>query len=94
MRLLEPNESVLEGRWIKAGGGVVADDTSRRIEELISAQLTRLAASEDGWDILYVDKRDGRMWELTYPHKDWHGGGPPLLTNVAKDLAERKYRLR
>jgi hypothetical protein len=33
------------------------------------------------------------MWELTYPHKDWHGGGPPSLANVTKDYVQRKYRL-
>lgn len=93
MRLLEPNEVLLEGRWIKEGNKVVADDTTSRIEHLISSELDKLATSDDGWDVLYIDRRDGRMWELTYPHKDWHGGGPPSLTNVAKDHVQRKYRL-
>jgi hypothetical protein len=93
MKLLEANEVFLEGRWINTGAKVVADDTARRIEELISSQLTKLAASEEGWEVLYLDKRDGRFWELSYPHSGWHGGGPPSLTNVTKDQAERKYRL-
>jgi hypothetical protein len=93
MKLLEPNEELLEGRWIKVGGKVVADDTARRIEELISTQLTKVATSEDGWEVLYLDKRDGRHWELSYPNKDWHGGGPPSLASVTKEYVERKYHL-
>lgn len=93
MKLLDPKEVLLEGRWIKTGTMVVADDTARRIEDLISSQLTRLNVSADGWEVLYLDKRDGRFWELSYPHKDWHGGGPPSLANITKDHAEKKYRL-
>jgi hypothetical protein len=91
MILLEPDEVRLEGQWLKKGGKVIADDTAIRIEELISSELTRLAASVDGWDVLYVDKRDGRLWELTYPHKEWHGGGPPSLAYVTKDYVQMKY---
>ena len=93
MRLLEPNEVQLEGHWIKAGSKVVADDTARRIDELVSSHLAKRATSDDGWDVLYLDRRDGRLWELTYPHKDWHGGGPPSLANVTEDYVQKKYRL-
>jgi hypothetical protein len=93
MNLLNPDEVLLEGRWIKAGAAVVADDIARRIEELISSHLTKVAASVDGWEVLYLDEHDGRFWELSYPHKDWHGGGPPSLANLSKDQAERKFRL-
>jgi hypothetical protein len=93
MKPLEPNEVRLEGQWLKAGDQVIADDTARRIDELISSELTRVSSSKDGWDVLYVDERDGRMWELTYPHSEWHGGGPPSLTNVTEDYARTKYGL-
>jgi hypothetical protein len=91
MKPLEPNEDRLEGQWLKINDKVIADDTARRIDELISSGLTRVAASKDGWDVLYVDKRDGRRWELTYPHKDWHGGGPPTLICVSDDYVGTKY---
>lgn len=93
MRLLEPNEVRLDGQWIKVGDEVVDDDTTRRIRELISCALTKVAIAKNGWEALYVDQRDGRMWELTYPHSDWHGGGPPSLINVAKDHVQTKYGL-
>ncbi len=93
MKPLEAHEVQLDGQWLKVGTKVVADDIARRIDELVAFELTRLTASKDGWDVLYVDKRDGRMWELTYPHKDWHGGGPPSLTCVTKDYVQTKYGL-
>jgi len=92
MKPLEPDEIRLEGKWVKVAGKVIADDTALRINELISSELTKLATANGGWDVLYIDKRDGRMWELTYPHSDWHGGGPPSLTNLSKDQAEKKYQ--
>ena len=92
MNPLEPNEQRLEGQWLKVNAKVVADETSRRIEELISTVLTKVATSEDGWDTLYIDNRDGRKWELTYPHKEWHGGGPPTLTCVTDVEACAKYK--
>lgn len=93
MSSLEPNEQRLEGQWLKVDAKVVADETARRIDELISTELTKLATSEDGWNTLYVDNRDGRKWELTYPHKEWHGGGPPTLTCVSDSYVWEKYKL-
>ncbi len=93
MKPLGPDEVQLEGKWEKVAGKVIADDTALRIKELVSSELTKLATSNGGWDVLYVDKRDGRMWELTYPHSDWHGGGPPSLTHVTKDYVKAKYGL-
>ena len=93
MSPLDPNEQRLEGQWIKVDAKVVADETARRIDELISTELTQIATSEDGWDTLYVDKRDGRKWELTYPHKEWHAGGPPTLTCVPDSCVRAKYEV-
>ncbi len=90
---INPSEQKLEGQWVKAGTKVVADETAQRIEELISTSLTKIAISEDGWEVLYADEQDGRKWELTYPHKEWHGGGPPMLTCVSEDYSKEKYRI-
>jgi hypothetical protein len=93
MSPLQPNELRLEGQWLKVDAKVVADETARRIDELTSTELTKVASSEDGWDTLYVDTRDGRKWELTYPHKEWHGGGPATLTCVPDAYVRAKYKL-
>ena len=93
VKSFEPGENRLEGDWVTIDGKVVADETARRIEALISEELTRITASPDGWDILFLDQRDGRKWELTYPHKEWHGGGPPTLTCISDTYAQSKYNI-
>jgi hypothetical protein len=45
------------------------------------------------WETLYRDPNDGRYWERTYPHSDWHGGGPPCLTKITFDAAKEKYKV-
>jgi hypothetical protein len=92
MKFIHSHESRLEGIWVKIDGKVVADETAQRIEELIKSDLTELSVSEDGWETLYVDNRDGRKWKLTYPHKEWHGGGPPTLTLEMDDYSQAKNR--
>jgi len=89
---LGPDETRLEGHWVKIDGKVITDETARRVDELISSELTKVATSEDGWDVLFADTRSGKRWELTYPHKEWHGGGPPTLTCVSDDYVRAKYK--
>jgi hypothetical protein len=62
-----------------------------RVEWLVTSQLHRVATDPSGWNTLYEDPRDGRLWELTYPKSEMHGGGPPTLTVVAKDEARHRY---
>jgi hypothetical protein len=70
---------------------VEADSTARRIEFLIKDLLHQLANDASGWDVLYRDPNDGRLWELTYPKSGWQGGGPPRLTCITADAAREKY---
>jgi hypothetical protein len=80
--LIQPYETEIIGRWEEVDGAVVGDATCNRIQQLTSDYLQLLSSSEDGWTMLYRDPIDGRHWELTYPHNDWHGGGPPSLIQV------------
>ena len=86
-----PAEPDLVGQWFIKDGHVVADEMCRRIESLIENYLDELGHDATGWDVLYRDPKDGRLWELTYPQSDMHGGGPPRLTLVSIDKANRKY---
>ena len=70
-----------------------ADSVCDRVEWLVKFRLQRVAADPSGWNTLYRDPRDGRLWELTYPRSEMHGGGPPTLTLVAKDEARHRYEL-
>ena len=85
---LAPDERVLVGAWTD-GPGSEHDEADRRIFWLVSRRLIPLAVTEGGWRQLFRDPRDGRLWELTFPHGSLHGGGPRRLECVAALVAER-----
>lgn len=88
---LGPEERVLAGSWPEPRAGTVHDEIDRRIFWLVSRRLTRLAVAEGGWRQLYRDPRDGRLWELSFPHGSLHGGGPRRLECVTAPLAAERY---
>jgi hypothetical protein len=88
---IEPNESEIRGVWEARGGSVAESGACDRIRELVSTHLRELARDSTGWDVLLLDPDDGRYWELTYPSSESHGGGPPLLRAIARQVAEQKY---
>jgi hypothetical protein len=88
---LRPDETDLVGRWILRDGQVVGDPVCHRVKALVSGPLERIAADETGWDTLYRDPSDGRLWEHTYPQSELHGGGPPRLTVIDPVTAQVKY---
>jgi len=92
-RELVPHEALLVGQWISKNGKTIEDEISERITWLIRNSLKRMATDATGWDTLYKDPRDGRLWELTYPHSEMHGGGPPLLRALSLEDARAKYSL-
>lgn len=90
---LSQEEQRLDGAWIDAPEGQVSDEVDRRIFWLVRHALRSVAMTNGGWDQLFVDPRDGRYWELTFPHGSLHGGGPRRLTNLPPDEAEARYGL-
>ena len=64
-----------------------------RIQHLISNVLVKLGVSKEagGWETLFLDPTDGRLWERTFPHGHMHGGGPPRLATISEDDAIRRY---
>ena len=93
MTTLKSHENKLVGKWNVVNGNVESDATCLRIEKLLTNDLSKVAESDDGWDILYRDNNDGRYWELTYPHDDYHGGGPPCLVHISDEEARKKYKV-
>jgi hypothetical protein len=91
---IDPSEKVLTGKWIQQGGRIVADSVSDRIFALTKSHLIEVGKNSSGWNILYRDPGDGRLWELTYPQGDLHGGGPPHLNCITAADAGRKYGAR
>jgi hypothetical protein len=89
---LGPTESELRGRWIaQPDGRVGGDRVDERIRWLTIHRLEALATTSDGWDWLFRDPRDGRLWELTFPQGSLHGSGPRLLTVIDPELALARY---
>ncbi|MFL5618611.1 MAG: Imm27 family immunity protein [Gemmatimonadaceae bacterium] len=91
---LGPDEELLAGSWTEPGVGSVHDQVDRRILWLVSRRLTLLGVTEGGWRQLYQDPRDGRFWELTFPHGSLHGGGPRRLECVAALVAAQRYGMK
>ena len=91
---LAPDETLLVGSWEFDGSANRADSICKRIDWLIREHLERVASSPQwgDWEVLYVDPIDGRFWELTYPHGELQGGGPPQLESISAEVAKRKYQ--
>ena len=87
---LRDDEVSLVGEWRhEVGGGT--DDVDARIFWLVTQVLEPVASAEGGWDQLFRDPRDGRYWELTFPHGSLYGGGPRMLSVVEAGVAATKY---
>ena len=90
-RDLHPDETELWGQWLDTGNRIEDDAIGARIRWLAAERLERLASDPGGWDALYRDPRDGRLWELTHPNSHLHGGGPPRLALVTAAEAAARY---
>lgn len=88
---LSPRETELNGSWIIQDGDVVADKVCIRISTLTKKYLQQVGTDQSGWDQLYLDPEDGRLWELLYLQSELEGGGPPTLRVVSLEGAKAKY---
>lgn len=88
---IEPHETFFSGESPFVDGRFVETESARRLRDLLANHLIRIAASADGWDVLYRDPDDGRLWERTCPHSEMHGGGPSELRCLSRSDAVAKY---
>lgn len=88
---IDPSETLLTGKWIRGGDGIVSDETYQRIRQLVNGPLVKLGTDWSGWGTLYRDPSDGRLWELIYPQGHLHGGGPPQLRVLTPEEATKKH---
>jgi hypothetical protein len=89
--MIDSSETEIRGDFLMIDGQVVADASTLRIETLRDEYLREIGRDASGWDTLYMDPYDGRLWEHTYPQSHMHGGGPPLLRLIGTEEARRKY---
>ena len=71
--------------------GAEHDPVDARILHLARERLERLASTNAGWDTLFRDPRDGRLWELTFPQGNLFAGGPRRLSVIDLEDARSKY---
>jgi hypothetical protein len=88
---LGPEDTELVGGWDRSGDEPRLDAVDRRIFWLATRRLVARGVANGGWDQLYLDPRDGRFWELTFPEGSLHGGGPRRLTCMSESAAREKY---
>jgi hypothetical protein len=92
------DEFLLAGRWdgheesgTQTDAEMNLDVVEARIRWLIANRLVALGSAADGWDWLFRDPNDGRLWELTFPYGSLHGSGPRQLAVVETEFAAAKY---
>jgi immunity protein 27 of polymorphic toxin system len=90
---IRADENEIVGSWKMIDGRMVEDEASKRIRALAKDELKPIAVSSDGWERLYEDPRDHRLWELTYPSGEMQGGGPPALRVIDGETARKKYQI-
>lgn len=88
---LAPGESMLRGRWLSTAAGPVPDAVEQRIRWLVAHRLDPLGSATDGWDWLFRDRVDGRLWELTFPEGMLLHSGPRLLRVIDAATSSAKY---
>jgi hypothetical protein len=59
------------------------------LRDYLASKLEKLGTDSSGWLTLYRDRSDGKLWELSYPHGELHGGGRRLLTCIGDIIPER-----
>jgi hypothetical protein len=89
--MVGPDETEIVGNWIIVDGQVQSDEACQRILMLTEHSFEKLGADSTGWETLYKDPTDGRLWERVYPQSEMHGGGPPTIRILSVDQALEKY---
>jgi hypothetical protein len=82
----------LRGSWLVQDGKAVADAVCEEIDYLIARHLEKVCDDDTGWLTLFRDRRDGTLWERSYPNSGLHGGGPPRLAVIDIAVAKSRYR--
>ena len=88
---LAPHETALTGTLSEEVTGA-PDAVEQRIRWLVTHSLEPLGSDPSGWDWLFRDPADGRLWEQTYPLGSLHGPGPRRIAVISLEDANGKYQ--
>ena len=70
---------------------MIKDSGWARIEWLIENRLELLLRDQKSADILYIDRRENRLWHYYSVAPGMQDGGPPILELIDKDKAEKFF---
>ncbi len=90
---LAPHEHDLAAGPDDASHCVENDARDARIFWLVTERLEPIATANGGWEQLFRDPRDGRLWELSFPRGSLHGGGHRRLACITRKDAAAGYPL-
>ena len=68
--------------WVAHGVRVEVAGDAAEIQRLLDHELVKLSVTDGGWRTLFRHRTDGRLWELSYPQGEAHGGGPRMLAEL------------
>lgn len=91
--MINPDEHIIEGNWISTESGFKMDESSSRIEHLISSYLKKIKTDESGWDTLYQNPEDHSYWKLFHPSSNMYGAGPKTLKRISISEANNHFEL-
>ena len=83
MQVVPPDPPDLTDQWVMRGGQMSNEGDAAAIDELLLSELAQIAATDGRWRRLYRHRTTGRLWELSYPRSEMHGGGPGRLHELS-----------
>ena len=64
-----------------------------KVSEFLESNCIEVATDDSGWETLYEDEDSKEYWVRTFPDSQLHGGGFPILTQLSKQEAKKKFQL-
>jgi hypothetical protein len=75
---MAPSED-LRDVWYSEDGKPNARGDAAAIDEMLATKLEEVRTDSAGWVVIFRHRDTNKLWELSYPQSELHGGGPRRL---------------